>query len=310
MVRMKKGIKALIYSLPVIIAIIAGTLAIWKCDDKAEHYEIESFVLINNIPYIVREGTAYYWDDDQRAWIVYREGVKELFQGESECVLKADGSLEVCADEYSDSNDTQPLGVLYNTRQANNLLDISRNTPIRTLNREVVSGKCWALCEDGSMLINPGEEYIPLEIPDETIKDISGNFVLTEAGNVYRIDNVTFGTFSCKQISEDRFTAIAACESAPRCVGIRDDNTAVMWSDLEPLNLTSWKNVKEIAVGFNYCVGLSQSGKVLYADYVKNRETDVSGYLRGIKAEHITCCYETIAIIKNDGSVEMIDISK
>lgn len=306
MISTKKHMKNFILILPVLIAVI---FLIWKFNDRAADYEIESFVLINNVPYIVSDGTAYYWDDSKEAWIVYMEGVKELFQGEYFCALKDDGRLELCTNDSLDIG-SMPLGMQYIINQADKLLEISQNTPIRTLNSKLLSVNCYALCEDGSMLIASGGEYIPFEIQNETIKDISGDFILTEEGNVYQMENGDFGQFSYNRVSEDEFTAIAACESAPRCVGIRENNTLVMWSDLEPLSLTDWKNVKEIAVGFNYCIGLTMNGEILYADYDKEREKDISKLLQGIKAESITCCYESIAILKKDLTVEMIDLSE
>ncbi len=306
MISTKKYMKKFIFILPVLIAVI---FLFWKFNDRAEVYEIESFVLINNVPYIVSDGTAYYWDDSKEAWIVYMEGVKELFRGEYFCVLKDDGRLELCTNDSLDI-DSMPLGMQYTINQADKLLEISQNTPIRTLNSELLSVNCYALCEDGSILIASGEEYIPFKIQNENIKDISGDFILTEEGNVYQLENEDSRQFSYKQVSEDKFTAIAAFESAPRCVGIRENNTLVMWSDLEPLSLTDWKNVKEIAVGFNYCIGLTMNGEVLYADYDKEREKDISNLLQGIKAESITCCYESIAILKKDLTVEMIDLSE
>lgn len=307
MITIKKHMKKFILIMPVII--VAVIVLFWKLNDKAEyHFEIESFVLINDIPYMVSEGTAYYWDDGNGAWIACKEGVKKLFRGEDFCILKEDGSLEFGREDYPDIDEEfASLTGLYGAAQANKLLDISQNTPIRTLNTEPVSLNCWALCEDGSMLINSGGEYIPFEIPNETIKDISGQFILTEEGNVYEIseDSWNFGEYSYKKVSEDKIIAVDAC-SDRLCVGLREDHTAVMWYFREPLDLTNWKNVKEIAAGDNYCVGLTANGKVLYADYVEEREADVSKRLRGIKAEHITCCFETIAIIKNDLTIEKI----
>lgn len=302
----KPKMKKYFFVLPVIIAAI---FLIWKLNCGTESDGIESFVLIDNVPYMVSGGTAYYWDDNNEEWVFYKEDVKELFPGELFCVLKEDGSLELCTDDLLDIKN-MPLGMQFLINQASQLADISGNTPIRTLNKELGRENCWALCEDGSMLINPGEDYIPFEIQNETIKDISGDFILTGQGNVYQMENRNFGTFSYNQVSDDKFTAIAACDTAPRCVGINENNSAVMWSNLEPLELMDWKNVKEIAVGFNYCVGLTMNGKILYADYDKNREINVSKRLQGIRAEHITCCYETIAIIKNDSTVEMIDLSE
>lgn len=306
MISTKKYMKIFIFTLSVLIAVI---FLIWKFNDRSQDYEIESFVLINDVPYIVSDGTAYYWDDSNEVWIAYMKGIKELFRGEYFCVLKNDGRLELCTNDPLDI-DSMPLGMQYTINQANKLLEISQNTPIRTLNSELLSANCYALCEDGSILMASGEEYIPFEIHNENIKDISGDFILTEEGNVYQMENEDFGQFSYKRVSEDKFKAIAAFESAPRCVGIRENNTVVMWSDLEPLSLTDWKNVKEIAVGFNYCIGLTINGEVLYADYDKEREKDISKLLRGIKAESITCCYESIAILKQDLIVEMIDLSE
>lgn len=310
MISIKTHMRKFILILSIIV--IAVILLILQSNDKIEYnYKIESFVLISDIPYMVSEGTAYYWDDDNGVWIVCKEGVKELFRGENLGILKEDGSLEVGNAEYLNIDEEfTSLSALYSVEQTNKLLNISQNTPIRTLNTEPVSESCWALCEDGSMLINPGGEYIPFEIPNETIKDISAKFILTEEGNVYEISEDSWkpGEYSCKQVSEDKFIAIDACGSGTLCVGIRENHTVAMWSlpEWESLDLTEWKNVKEVAVGFNYCVGLTTNGKVLYAAYDKDMEMEVTKRLEGIKAQHITCCFETIAIIKNDLTVEKI----
>lgn len=302
MILTKTHMKKYIFILFIISALI---FLIWKLDDKAEYdYEVESFVLINDIPYMVSDGTAYYWDNDNRSWLVYKEDVKKLFRGETISILRNDGTLEIGREEYLDMSGDSPLLAQYSADQAGKLMDISQNTSIRTLNGELSNGSCWALCEDGSMLINPGGEYIPFEIPNEKIKDISECFILTEEGNVYEIENPKFEEYSYKRISEDKFISIDA--GGNFCVGLREDNTVVAWSPWEPLDLTDWNNVKEVAAGWNYCIGLTTDGKVLYADYIKEREADISKQLKGIKAEHVTCCFQTIAVMKKDLTVKLI----
>lgn len=168
----------------------------------------------------------------------------------------------------------------------------------------------WALCEDGTILISSDENYFPFTVPDEIIKDISGGFVLTESGRVYQILISESQEVSYQKVSDGPVIRIDASETASRCVGICENKTAVMWSDLEPLDLSEWNEVIEVSAGFNYCVGLTARGEILYADYNKRRESEIRELLKQITAEHVTCGYETLAVLKKDGSVEIIDLAE
>lgn len=279
--------------------------------DASENFEAEAFVLIDGKPYIISEGSAYYLDAENE-WILYEteSSLKKLFRGDYFCALTDTRTIlfetGISPEEYA----AFPLGSAHTFSMAERLSALSLEKPVLTLNQSPAYENCRALCEDGTLLLNSDEDYFSLTLPNETIKDISGEFVLTENGSVYQIQTSGSQSPAFKKVSDGPIVLISSCETAARCVGICEDGTAVMWSDLKPLDLSEWQDVVEVIMGFNYCAGLTAQGKILYADYNANRKVPVTDLLKQMTAEHITCSYQTLALLNSDGTVEIIDLDE
>lgn len=295
------------------LAVVIGILIVCmkNTDNNSDRVAPDSFVLIDGTPYITSEGNAYYFSSENE-WILYEteSSLKKLFRGDYFCALTDTGTIlfetGISPEEYA----AFPLGSAHTFSMAEHLSALSLEKPVLTLNQSPAYENCRALCEDGTLLLNSDEDYFSLTLPNETIKDISGEFVLTENGSVYQIQTSGSQSPSFKKVSDGPIVLISSCETAARCVGICEDGTAVMWSDLKPLDLSEWQDVVEVTMGFNYCAGLTAQGKILYADYNANRKVPVTDLLKQMTAEHITCSYQTLALLNSDGTVEIIDLDE
>lgn len=279
--------------------------------DASENFEAEAFTLIDSKPYIISGGSAYYLNAENE-WILYEteSSLNRLFRGDYFCALTDAGAIlfepDISPEEYA----AFPPGSAHTFSMAERLSVLSLEKPVLTLNQSPAYENCRALCEDGTLLLSSDEDYFSFTLPDETIKDISGEFVLTENGSVYQLQTDRSQTPTCTKISDGPIVLISACETAARCVGVYGDGTVVMWSDLKPLDLSEWQNVTEVTMGFNYCAGLTAQGKILYADYNADRKALVTDLLKQKTAVHITCIYQTLALLKSDGTVEIIDLEE
>lgn len=306
--------KVIFISIPLIAVIGILTILLKSTAGKSECPEADSFVIIDSTPYILSEGNAYCFGNGNE-WTLYETGygLTQLFRGEYFCAVTDEGNIlfetGITYDEYS----SYPLGSAYIFSMAECLTGLSQENPVLTLNHSPEYEDCRALCRDGTLLLNSYNDYSSFTLPDEVIKDISGDFALTESGSVYQIRNTLDEgkqSISFEKVSDGPIIMIDSCETAPRCVGIYSDGRAVMWSDLTPLDLSEWKDVAEVSVGFNYCVGVTTGGKILYADYDKERESNIADILKRKTAEHVTCSYEMIALLLKDGSAEIINLSE
>jgi hypothetical protein len=119
-------------------------------------------------------------------------------------------------------------------------------------------------------------------------------------------DNLT--AVFLKQMSEEEFVDISACENAERCIGIKKDGTAVLWSDVKlDFNFSSEK-YKKACMGFNYAVLVCEDGSLEYYSSNKERKKQISFYLKRIDKNviDIAVAYDYIAILLQDGEIVYI----
>jgi hypothetical protein len=167
---------------------------------------------------------------------------------------------------------------------------------------------CIVYLEDGTLelFVNGNEKVISDNLD---VTKISGQFILTKDGTVYMIshpDNLT--AVFLKQLSEEEFVDISACENAERCIGIKKDGTAVLWSDVKlDFNFSSEK-YKKACMGFNYAVLVCEDGSLEYYSSNKEREKQISFYLKRIDKNviDIAVAYDYIAILLQDGEIVYI----
>lgn len=227
--------------------------------------------------------------------------------GETLCVLHTDGSLYYEGTLTTENSDGSN-GSAYNLYMANLALALNKEEPFACINQNVEYYDFRALLPDGDILYQTIDEYAHYKMTDETPIYLSGDYILTEQGNVYLLDidnmnDKTTISLTCMYDKED-IIAIDCCETASRCLALTKDGNVISFSDLAPLNTSNWKDVIAVAQGFSYAVGLTDKGKVLYADYDAENTKAVSKEVASWKnVVQIAVYYDTIVGLKEDGSL-------
>lgn len=149
-------------------------------------------------------------------------------------------------------------------------LELDEEEPIICISESLNSSSFRMLLENGDILYQD-EKYERFIMEEETPVFISDWFVLTDGGNVYYLDTASDGIsgivkadLQCIYSGGD---IIAINAMAARCLGLLENGSVISLGGNNPLDVTGWKDIIAIEQGFNYAVGLTDKGKVLYVDY-------------------------------------------
>lgn len=263
--------------------------------------------LINMEPCIVSNGKAYIYDNDWNE-IESNNNIVKVYNGDTFCALDCEGNIINTAKD-NDNYEGYPLttaGVRYNVEE---MLKHTEKEKIISLSGNPLNGEyCIAYLEGGYTRLFANGQMIELSDSID-VGDISGSFILSEAGDVYRVsygDNNS--NIRMEQISEKRYLNISACMSADRCIGICEDGTVTIWSDVD-LNFTfNAENAKSAAMGFDYGIVLCDNGDVEFHSSNSTLEKQLSDYFHKLntKVSAIACGYNCIAITLHNGDVNVI----
>ncbi|MCM1327737.1 MAG: hypothetical protein NC243_13755 [Lachnoclostridium sp.] len=302
--------------------------------NQVSTFEVDSFEIIAGRPFILQEGMAYSRTEDDN-WERYGdwENLTGLYEEEYFVALDSEGTI-LC-EGYPDEEENLPLSAGYARYMKNKLLELNREYAVAALNAGG-SGEDWrALLEDGRVMVfmpmQDGEsEYKEVPIEGETVAALAGDYALTDSGKVYKgtinskdvvadtngdgvMETETEKSFEWKILVSDKsVTDIYASRTSGIGVGINEDGTVDLWKPQDnhwEIDLSQWENISEVSVGFNYVLGLTQDGGVLYAAADKENESKINKLLQDKKnVTHIASAYQTIALLYRDGTVEMMDV--
>ncbi|MCM1536566.1 MAG: hypothetical protein NC126_11660 [Clostridium sp.] len=302
--------------------------------NQVSTFEVDSFEIIAGRPFILQEGMAYSRTEDDN-WERYGdwENLTGLYEEEYFVALDSEGTI-LC-EGYPDEEENLPLSAGYARYMKNKMLELNQEYAVAALNAGG-SGEDWrALLEDGRVMVfmptQDGEsEYKEISIEGEKVVALAGDYALTESGKVYKgtinskdvvvdtngdgvMETETEKSFEWKILVSDKsVTDIYASRTSGIGVGINEDGTVDLWKPQDnkwEIDLSQWENILEVSVGFNYVVGLTQDGGVLYAAADKENESKINKLLQDKKnVTHIACAYQTIALLYRDGTVEMMDV--
>lgn len=309
-------IKLLTFILSGIILLLAGVaVVLFMNTNQKVAITPGQFVLIGERPVIIKEGKVYEYETEG----VWRNlgliGVaKHIVRGEKLCILNEDGSLYY--EMGTDSEEGLPLTSAYTIDMAEKALTLNKEESFSWINQSLEYLGFRALLKNGDILYQGLRGYERYHMEEETPVFLSGSFILTSEGNVYYLDIDTDGDtgitntyLKCVYDGKDIVT-ISASESAKRCLGLRENGTVISWSDIAPLEVKDWKNVIAIQQGFNYAVGLTSKGRVLYVDYNAESTEKVTKALDlWTDIVQIAAYSDTIVGLKRDGSCLFLDIS-
>jgi len=288
---------------------------IWS-NNKQAVITAGQFTLIGDKPVIIKKGKVYEYEADG----VWRQTelagkAKQIVRGEKLCVLMEDGSLYY--EKETDLEEELPLTSAYSLYMAEKALKVNKEEAFAWINQSLEYLGFMALLRNGDILYQGPGEFERYRMDKGAPIFLSGSYILTSQGNVYYLEIGTDdsnGTMSINMIcvydGKDIVT-ISASESAARCLGLRKDGTVISWSDIAPLKVMDWKNVIAIQQGFDYAVGLTAKGRVLFVDYNTSTTEKVTKALEmWTDVVQIASYSDTIVGFKRDGSCLFLNIGE
>lgn len=309
-----RHIKLLMFILLGFIFLLVGIAMVflWNKNEKAVIMPGQ-FVLIGERPVIIKEENVYEYRMDGTWRNLELTGkAKQVTKGEVLCVLNEDGSLYYR--EEIGLEERLPLTSAYNLYMTDMALTLNKELPFVYINGNISYLGFRALLQNGDILYQGLGKYNHYQMKEESPIFLSGSYILTALGNVYYLKTDTEDdsmNVDLKQVYDDEdIVVINASETSDRCLGLRKNGRVVSWSDIAPLKVTNWKNVIAIEQGFDYAVGLTAKGRILYVDYNENSTKAVTEALKAwTDIIQIAAYSDTIVGLKQDGSCLFLDIT-
>ena len=273
-----------------------------------EWTSVEQLAFVGENPCVLADGTAYLYADG--AWKAYaeEERLTRLYSGDEFCALTESGHLVTDA-EFPEDYAEYPLGSAGVHDNAFGMLDELQDREVILVNGNIFNENSICLLSDGSLLLFHAGKSLPIT-PPGTVTALSGYYLLTDAGEVYRIQfNEETERVRVIAVSDGGITAVSACATAARCAGICEDGTVEIWSDIDGELAADFRNAENVQMGFQYCVALDQDGQVLFSSYNKEQETDMRQRLakQGGEAVMIGCNYQRLAVLYENRRMVLFD---
>lgn len=311
------SIKWLMFILFSIFFLAVVVVALIRNSDQKGAFVPGQFALVGGRPVIIKEGYVYEYGADG-AWRKLEQigEARQIVRGEELCVLKTDGTLYY-GKKLDINAEILPLTSAYRLQMAIMALKYSHEEPFVYINQSIEYLNFRALLQNEDILYQAEDQYDYFKMEEDIPMFLSGSFILTEQGNVYYLKTESDGyrgvmstDLECVYDGGD-IIAISASETAARCLGLRKNGKVISWSDVGPLEVTGWKNVIAIEQGFNYAVGLTDRGSVLYADYNSNNTKAVTEILeQWTDVTRIASNYDIITGLKKDDSCYFLNLSE
>lgn len=300
--------------LAVIFALCIGMAGCFRDTKNSEINTINQFSLVNGMPVRIDEGSVYQYNADETWTVVELDGTAaQVFSGENLCVLMEDGGLYYGGATEISEDEEYPLTSAYGIEMIAKALEINKEERFLCINKNIEYLGFRVLLESGEILYQGLEDYERYHMQEETPVQLSGEFILTEEGNVYylQIDAASAYTKLEKVYDGGDVVAISASETAARCIGIKENGKAESWwINQDSLAVEDWEEAVAVCQGFYYAVALDGQGQVYYIDQNEEVTTSVSEALSTWSdIVEIAVLFETIVGMKADGSCLFLNIA-
>lgn len=287
------------------------TSLLFSVKEIQSEYDVETceIALVNLKPCIVSAGKAYIYVD---GWNVVEadNDIVKVYNGDTFCALDCVGNLITIADEFNhyESYPLTSAGIYYNAEE---MLKLTEEENILLLSGNPLESEyCIAYFEGGYTRLFVNGEMT--ELSDSiAVADISGRFILSDEGNVYQVSwGENPSNARLEQVSEGKYIGISACTSADRCIGICEDGTVAIWSDVELNFVFNTENAKAAAMGFDYGIVLCDDGHIEFHSSDSAMERQVSEYFDNVDEQifSVTCSYDSIAVTLKNGNVRIVNL--
>lgn len=299
----------------VLLAAIAVTGAALLPRTTSKFSAPEQFEIADGTPYCVKAGVLYRYEDGGWSEAEHPEQVRQLVTCDlALCTVDGNGAV-FYGGELPDPMEIRSLTSASAFSMAQHLMELNRSTSLVGLSGSIAS---WpsALAEDGTIFLPvPAADHYEDYTMEERPTALSDEFVLTERGNVYRLQVTHSGEpqLNCVYDGGD-ITSISAAYGTGQCLGITKDGTVHAWNEsgrnhFDIPSVAEWTDVRSVKQGFRFAVGLTASGTVLYADGDKENTGKIGSQFKGWgKIEAIAIYGMTVYGLKPDGSCVSMEV--
>lgn len=276
----------------------------------------EQFEIADGTPYCVKEGVLYRYEDGLWSEAEHTEQVRQLVSCDMAlCTIDQNGTVFYDG-ELPDPMEIRSLTSAAAFDMAHQLMELNSSASLVGLSGDIA---LWpsALAEDGTIFLPaPALSYYERYTMEERPIELSDEFVLTEEGNIYRlwVDSAGETRLRCIYDGGD-VTSISAAYGTLQCLGLTEDGTVLSWNESGYKNfdipsVAEWTNVRSVKQGFNFAVGLTEKGEVLYAGCRGNGNAEkIGNELKAWgKIEAIAIYGMTVYGLKPDGSCVSMEI--
>lgn len=277
----------------------------------SKYWEPEQFEIVNGVPYCVKDGVLYCYEDDNWSAVNRSEQTRQLV-GSGLALCTVDMSGKVSCDGDLTVSQSMSLTAAHYCNMARSLIELSESTPITELSDDVIQAPS-ALSTDGAILL-PVVDHYERYIMEEKPIALSDEFVLTDKGNVYRLQVINFDEPYLRCIYDGGDITSISAYSTGQCLGVTEAGTVHSWNEsgYKNFNIPSvldWAEVSIVKQGFHFAVGLTKKGEVLYADNNEENTNRIGNQLKAWgKIKNIAIYGMTVYGLKSDGSCLSFEI--
>jgi len=236
------------------------------------------FVVSAGIPTILYKGDLYQYHSDCEWKLLEDAGkVKQIVTAEDLQYLDVNGKLHI--EEYMTSMEEAmeasykegvnfPSGAGHYYYLAGKALEANEQHAFEWINGDATNG-LMALLSDGRILYHDLQDFYTYDF-DEEIKILSGNKILTQAGDIYRFvleEPKPLKYEVNMQKIYDGGDAVYINGWSGFLAGITKEGRAILWSRYDTPDISDWENLTSIVHGNSFVAALTNENKVLYKHY-------------------------------------------
>ena len=231
-------------------------------DSSSAFTSTQTLTMFNNTLYLLSDDDVYEYKDEKH-WkkVESDDAVKQVVDGEIPCAIDIDG--KVLCEEFPAQEENLPLSSAYAYDMAKQLLQRNEEQDFLWLSDSLLISPIALL--EGNVIMYPRNGQYETYQMEEDVQMLSGNFVLTKAGNVYRVaseapdwdESVVSSAYDGGDI-----VVIGADQNAGLCIGLTGQGK-VVWIECGSARaekvqdeVESWSEIVNIAVSTTKICGL------------------------------------------------------
>ena len=306
------------YHTPYVMILLIGVIiliSIWLSDYDWKRNDTSTTILdlaiADGQAYVLFDGIVYR--NQEGAWeaLEYNEKMKQIFSGDHFCALGKSGKVyyemeQSLSDLLKKGN--VPLGSAAIMSRTEEALAINEEQKFVLINHNVGDWDFRAILSDTSLIFHNGELYKKYRLDEKTTM-LSGSYILSASGNVYRLhlneDSAPYTPELKKVYEEGNVVFIDAIDaSGDHGIGLTAEGKTVILSNGIWYEGPDWKQLVKVVQGDRFVAGLTEEGKVLFKHYDVDKTAEIQAEISNwTDIVAIEDYYQSLYGIDNNGNI-------